>query len=136
MSPLPAPVQVGEVVPVPTFAFDTVLTPTPTPEPTLTPSPTPTSLPTSTFTPMPTATATETATPTATPTETVLPQETSTAPPDSPTSTLILDSETSSQSSTQSALGTVIMEQIGLIVLGISGGLLLGLVVFIRTKRN
>jgi hypothetical protein len=131
MSPLPVPVQVGAAVAVPTLAFNAVLTPTATPEPTLTPSATPTSPPTATFTPIPTATATETSLPTVTalPTATAVPTQEPTAVP--PTVSI-----TAEPSSTNGSLGTLIMEQIGLLVLGIGGGLLLGLIAIMRLRRG
>jgi hypothetical protein len=126
-SPLPTPVQVGEAVPVPTLTFDAVLTPTPTPEPTLTPSATPTSLPTATFTPLPTAT----------PTETPLPTMTATAEPTLlPTEAPTMVPVTAESPSNNGSFGTLIMEQIGLVVLGIGGGILIGLVVLVRMRRG
>jgi hypothetical protein len=131
MSPLPVPVQVGAAVAVPTLAFNAVLTPTATPEPTLIPSATPTSPPTATFTPIPTATATETSltTMTALPTATAVPTQEPTAVP--PTVSI-----TAEPPSTNGSLGTLIMEQIGLLVLGIGGGLLLGLIAIMRLRRG
>jgi hypothetical protein len=129
MSPLPTAVQLGAAVPVPTFAFDTILTPTPTSEPTETPSATPTTPPTATFTPLPTATETPLPTITPSPTETAVPTP-------EPTLVPAVETGTAEPSPTDGSLSSIIMDQIGLLVLGIGGGLLIGLIAYIIRLRR